>query len=58
MTVNEAIHRWPTTVEVFHRHGIDACCGGAARIADAAARHGIDTAALLAEIERSVGTGT
>jgi regulator of cell morphogenesis and NO signaling len=50
MTVNEAVRRYPRTVAVFHRHGIDACCGGALPIAEAAARHGIDVAQLLAQL--------
>ena len=47
MTINEIIHEYPATVEVFNRVGIDACCGGAATIAEAAARDGVDPAFLL-----------
>ncbi len=40
LTVNEAVRRWPATVAVFNRFGIDACCGGAAPIREAAVRDG------------------
>jgi len=46
-TVNETLRRHPEAVEIFNRFGIDACCGGAASIAEAAARDGADAAALL-----------
>jgi len=45
-TVNDIIRRCPATVEVFNRFGIDACCGGAVPVADAAARDGADPQAL------------
>ena len=51
LTVNEAIRRWPATVAVFNHFGIDACCGGAAPVREAALRDGADpdqvAAALL-----------
>ncbi len=40
LTVNEAVRRWPATVAVFNRFGIDACCGGATCIREAAVRDG------------------
>jgi regulator of cell morphogenesis and NO signaling len=51
MTVNETIQRFPRTVAVFDAHGIDACCGGALPVADAAARHGIPLPELLNALE-------
>lgn len=50
LTVNEAIRRFPATVAVFNDFGIDACCGGAASLAEAAARDGADPEALLAAL--------
>jgi regulator of cell morphogenesis and NO signaling len=53
LTVNEAIQRFPDTVAVFNRFGIDACCGGAVSIAEAASRDGADLEALLAELDEA-----
>ncbi|HEX6940856.1 MAG TPA: DUF542 domain-containing protein [Longimicrobiales bacterium] len=47
MTVNEVIRHFPETVAVFNEFGIDACCGGAAPVVEAARRDGADPAALL-----------
>lgn len=47
LTVNEAIRRFPATVAVFNDFGIDACCGGAAPLAEAAVRDGADPVELL-----------
>jgi len=47
LTVNEAIRRFPSTVAVFNAFGIDACCGGAAPLAEAAVRDGADPVELL-----------
>lgn len=52
-TVHEAIQSLPGAFELFRRHGIDACCGGDLPVAEAARRHGIDLATLLAELERA-----
>lgn len=57
ITVNEAIVSWPSTVAVFNRFGIDACCGGAVPIAEAAERDGADLAALTAELRRVLPEG-
>ena len=50
-TVNDVIRRWPRTVEVFSRFGIDSCCGGGLPAEEAAARHGIDPEHLKAELD-------
>lgn len=55
MTVNEAIRRFPATVEIFNRYGIDACCGGSAPVAEAAVRDGADPVALQTELLRVIG---
>lgn len=54
MSVNEMIRRYPATVEVFNQYGIDACCGGADAVADAAVRDGADADALVAELQRVI----
>jgi regulator of cell morphogenesis and NO signaling len=51
-TVNDLIRIFPGTVEVFNDFGIDACCGGAVPVREAAARDGADVALLLAELTR------
>lgn len=55
LTVNETVRLWPATVDVFNRFGIDACCGGASRLVEAAERHGADAAAMLDELRRVIG---
>lgn len=56
LTVNEVIRRHPATVAVFNDFGIDACCGGAAPLAQAAMRDGVDPVALL-EAVRAAAAG-
>ena len=47
ITVNDAIVRWPALLTVFSAYGIDACCGGALPIGEAARRHRIDLDELI-----------
>lgn len=54
MTVNEAIRLHPATVGVFNEFGIDACCGGAVPITQAAVRDGADPQALLVALDEAV----
>jgi iron-sulfur cluster repair protein YtfE (RIC family) len=54
MTVNEAIRAYPATIEVFNRFGIDACCGGACSIVEAAARDGADAVALMRALQAAI----
>jgi iron-sulfur cluster repair protein YtfE (RIC family) len=58
LTVNEAMRRYPATVAVFNAFGIDACCGGAAPLAQAAMRDGADPAALLQAVRAAAGAAT
>ena len=46
-TVNATVLQCPSTLPVFKAFGIDACCGGALTLRDAAARHRVDTDILL-----------
>lgn len=46
-TVNDLIREFPGTVKVFNDFGIDACCGGAVPVREAAERDGADATALL-----------
>lgn len=47
ITVNELIRQVPETVHVFNEFGIDACCGGAVPVREAAQRDGADVEAVL-----------
>jgi iron-sulfur cluster repair protein YtfE (RIC family) len=47
MSVNAVIQAFPATVAVFNEFGIDACCGGAAPIREAAIRDGANPDMLL-----------
>jgi hybrid cluster-associated redox disulfide protein len=57
MTVDEVVHRFPETTEVFHRHGV-ACVGCSAAQEDSveqsAAIHGLDPELLVAELNAAV----
>jgi regulator of cell morphogenesis and NO signaling len=53
-SVNDVISRYPATIPVFNKFGLDSCCGGAAPIDAAARRDGADLGALLAELRRAV----
>ncbi|HEY8376267.1 MAG TPA: DUF542 domain-containing protein [Nannocystis sp.] len=54
MTVNEAIRLYPETVAVFNAFNIDACCGGAATIEEAARRDGANPEELLAALRAAL----
>jgi hypothetical protein len=54
-TVNEVVRRHPATVAVFNAFGLDACCGGAHPVREAAGRHGVDLGALVAALEAVAG---
>lgn len=45
--VNDVIRCHPASVSVFNYFGVDACCGGAATIAEAAEHDFVDTEALV-----------
>lgn len=40
-----------TATRVFHRHGLDFCCGGGNTLRDACARKGLDVDAIASELE-------
>ena len=46
MRVNDVVQQYPTTLRLFQAYGIDACCGGALSVPEAARRHGIDPLVL------------
>lgn len=58
MTLNEITSRWPATLEVLGRYGLDTCCGGALPLGEAAPKHGVDPDMVVRELnERLEGKG-
>jgi regulator of cell morphogenesis and NO signaling len=49
--VNDVLRDHPATARVFNAFAIDACCGGARTLRDAAREDGADCCTLLAELE-------
>jgi regulator of cell morphogenesis and NO signaling len=52
-TVNTTIQRFPSTIAVFNQYGVDACCGGAATLREAALEAGIGVDQLKYALERA-----
>jgi regulator of cell morphogenesis and NO signaling len=52
--VDELTARYPDTIAVFNRFGIDSCCGGGVPIAEAARRDGADFDELLTALRAAV----
>lgn len=50
MTLNEISLAAPRTLEVFARHGLDSCCGGAKPLALVCERHGLNLDDILKEL--------
>ena len=57
MTVNDAIRLHPESVGVFNALGVDACCGGAATLAEAAGRDGVPLTELLRALASAAEEG-
>ncbi|MDZ4864399.1 MAG: DUF542 domain-containing protein [Gemmatimonadota bacterium] len=57
MTVSAVATRFPDTVPVLARLGIDRCCGGSHSLEFVARAHGLDLTRLLAELEAAVTVG-
>ena len=47
MIINDVIKKYPQTISVFNRFGVDACCGGGQGIERTATADGINIVALL-----------
>jgi regulator of cell morphogenesis and NO signaling len=52
LTVGEIAATLPASVRVFEKYRIDFCCGGKVPLDQACAKSGLDTAAVLEEIEK------
>ena len=48
--VNDVIKEHPYTLGVFHKWGIDSCCGGAKTLEEVAMAHKFDLEKLLQEL--------
>lgn len=57
LSVSETIERWPAARAVLVARGLDLCCGGVHPVGMAAQAHGVDPAALLAELRAAVEAG-
>ena len=53
-TVNEVLREHPASIRVFNAFGVDACCGGAATLGEAARDAGLLPPVLLFAIESIV----
>ncbi len=54
-TLAELATAHPAASRVFHRHGLDFCCGGRRPLADACSERGLDEVAIMDEIEQESG---
>ena len=54
-TLNAIVARYPQTLPVLQRFGLDTCCGGALPLGTAAEHHGLDVRALIAALRESAG---
>lgn len=57
MTINQVLKRFPATVGVFSRFNMDACCGGARSLEQAAREDGVELETLLAALAPSANKG-
>ncbi|HET7372617.1 MAG TPA: DUF542 domain-containing protein [Gemmatimonadaceae bacterium] len=50
LTINEIVARYPETIAVFNRFGMDTCCGGGVPVDEAARRDGLNLDQILAAL--------
>lgn len=53
-SVNAVLARYPSTGPVFHRFGLDTCCGGRLSVADAARAADVDAETLCGALEEVI----
>lgn len=56
--VGDIATEYPLATRVFHRHGIDYCCGGGKALEDACAARGVETDLVLEEIRKELDADT
>jgi regulator of cell morphogenesis and NO signaling len=54
LTINEIVARFPETIPVFNRFGLDTCCGGGVRVDEAARRDGVNVTEVLSALREAV----
>jgi iron-sulfur cluster repair protein YtfE (RIC family) len=50
-TLNAIVARYPETLPILQRFGLDTCCGGALPLRDAAQHHGLDVEEILRALD-------
>jgi regulator of cell morphogenesis and NO signaling len=56
--VGEVATEFPLATRVFHRHGLDFCCGGGKSLSDACAKRDVDPELVLQEICKELEAAT
>lgn len=54
LTINEIVARFPETIPVFNRFGLDTCCGGGVCVDEATRRDGIASNEVIAALRDAV----
>jgi len=57
-TVGQVATQHPLATRVFHRHGIDFCCGGGKPLEEACEKRGLDAKVILEEIRHEIDGAT
>ncbi len=57
LTISSVVQQYPQTLKVFNDRGLDVCCGGGLAVTEAARRHGLDLAELLAALAQAGAGG-
>ena len=57
-TLNTIVARYPQTLPVLQRLGLDTCCGGALPLGTAAQHHGLDPAVVMAALRAELEGNT
>jgi regulator of cell morphogenesis and NO signaling len=55
LSVNAILARYPSTLPVFNRFGLDTCCGGGLSVGDAARAADVDPEALCGALGDAIG---
>jgi regulator of cell morphogenesis and NO signaling len=58
LSVNEIVARFPETIDVFNRFGLDMCCGGSRSVTESARQEGVDREALCEALHAAVPQAT